>query len=137
MALMWLCPAGAIPKGLCHSAQRWTAREKGAEVPRWGKHRGIPSTLKAVGSSPAPQPSTLRSAATEEWATSNYFNDCLPHPRSLHKRPIKSGCFTVPGRVKEQIRVGRQIGQGKQIHPVGVTVHSLGAQRSEELIEVN
>jgi hypothetical protein len=49
-------PAWPIPKGLCHSAQRWTARETGSEVLRWGKHRRIPPTLKAVASLPVPQP---------------------------------------------------------------------------------
>jgi hypothetical protein len=44
-ALGWLHPAWPILKGLCHSAQRWTAREKGVEVLRWGNIGEGPSTL--------------------------------------------------------------------------------------------
>ena len=38
-----------IPKGLYHSAQRWTAGAKGV-VLRWENVAGRPSTLKAVPS---------------------------------------------------------------------------------------
>ena len=40
--------------------------------------------------------------------------------RSPHKRPIEPRGFSVTGRVKEQIRAGWQVGQGKQIHQVAV-----------------
>ena len=39
--------------------------------------------------------------------------------RSLHKRPVEPRWLADSGRIKEQIGAGRQIGQGKQIHPVG------------------
>ena len=54
-----------------------------------------------------------------------------PAPRSLHKRPIEPRWFAVTGRVKEQIRAGRQIGQGKQIYPVGA--RQIGAVLHDEV----
>jgi hypothetical protein len=53
-------------------------------------------------------------------------------------RPIEPREFSVTGRVKEQIRAGRQIGQGKQIYPVAarqigaVLHHEVAAQNARQ-----
>ena len=47
-----------ILQRLCYSARRWTAREQGAAVLRWGNIGEGPPTLKVVGSLPVPQPSS-------------------------------------------------------------------------------
>src|ERR1035441_7610740 len=55
-------PATSILKGSRHSAQRWTAREKGAAVLHWGNiGEGSPTLLKAVA--PAP-PTTANPTVT-------------------------------------------------------------------------
>ena len=54
------------------------------------------------------------------------------HHPSLHKRPIEPRGFSVTSRVKEQIRAGRQIGQEKQIYPVGA--RQIGAVLHEVVV---
>jgi len=60
------------------------------------------------------------------------------HPPSLHERPIKQRWLADSARIKEQAWAERQIGQGEQVHPVGVRQigaalhHEVAAQHTDD-----